>query len=533
LRELTQRLAAWLMLATPRGRYGAMFAAGLASALAMPPIDFFPVLFLTLPILVWAVDATAADPDRRWLTAVFHGMLPGWWFGFGYFLAGLWWIGNALLVEAELFAWAIPLAVIALPAALAIFWGLASLGCALLWCDGLGRIGVLTFMLAGAEYLRGTLFTGFPWNTIGYAAMPVPIAMQSASLVGLYGITLLAIPAFSLPLTLLADRSSGSRIRAVAFLAVFFLIAGHLAYGAYRLSVSPETLPEPDIRIRLVQPNIDQRQKFDPSGAEDIVAGYIDLSKESDLDNIRYVIWPESAFPFLLTERADVLSAIADLLPASTQLITGAMRAEPGSADEPYGRVYNSVYLIDSNGEIIQAADKVHLVPFGEYLPFQPWLEAVGLEQLTRIRGGFEPGVERRLLQVETNHPFIALICYEIIFPSKIRPSDSDQQPSWILNLTNDAWFGHTPGPYQHFRFAQIRGVEEGLPVARVANTGISGVSDAFGRVAAKIDFGERGIADLDLPGKSAATFYSLHRNFPFFLLLALAACFFPFRRRD
>jgi apolipoprotein N-acyltransferase len=217
---------------------------------------------------------------------------------------------------------------------------------------------------------------------------------------------------------------------------------------------------------------------------------------EAPIEADTILVWPESAFPFALTEEPGALRAIADLLPQGAALVTGAMRPEPLPGEEQ--DVFNSVFVIDDTGEIVGAYDKVHLVPFGEYLPFQASLEAMGLEQLTRLRGGFSAGSRRRALSLPHGPIFAPLICYEIIFPGAALPLGA--RPDFILNLTNDAWFGRTPGPYQHFHQARVRAVEEGLPLVRAANSGISAVTDSVGRVLVRSELGTPAVIDAELP---------------------------------
>lgn len=525
--------AAWFVLLLGWRRYFAAFITGLLSALAMAPLDFFPILFVTFAIFVWIMDGVYADGKEGWLAAVKKPFLCGWWFGFGYFLVGLWWIGNAFLVEAEDFAWLLPFAVILLPAAIAGFWGLAAVIARLFWNDHWGRV----FAFAGAfglmEFLRGFMFTGFPWNAPGYALMVHPVLMQSSSVIGLYGMTLVAFLIFALPLVVFATPRTIPHTRKTPIVLVFLILVGHVGYGAVRLSSNPTEFEE-DVTIRLIQPNIDQGAKFDEAHEAEILKTYVTLSNSTSasgkegLEDTDYVIWPESAFPFLLTERRDVLTMIGEMLPEGTQLITGAMRAEPGAAGNIYGKVYNSVYVIDENGEIVEATDKNHLLPFGEYLPFQETLEAIGLRQLTQLRGGFEAGSERKLLLQQSGFPMLALICYEIIFSGELlEPEDGilagiEGRPKWIVNVTNDGWFGFTPGPYQHLRQSVVRAVEEGLPVIRVANTGVSAVIDPLGRTLHRTGLGLEAVIDTRLPRAGSATIFSMTGHLGFYGLLGL-----------
>ena len=513
--ERIAKLAAWFVLLQGWQRLLTAFALGLASALAMPPLYLFPVLFFTFAGFAWIIDSAYSDARTGFFGQLRSAFAPGWWFGFGYFLAGLWWIGNAFLVEAEEFAWAMPFAVVLLPALLAVFWGFASVIARLFWSDHWGRVFALAAGFGAAEYLRGTLLTGFPWNAIGYAIMPHPVAMQSAAVLGVYGMNVVAVLVFTLPLVALSTTRGGKAWPKLPMALAVLLVAAQTGYGALRLATAPQAAEGPTIRI--MQPAINQRDKLAIGNELSVVETYLEVSatapggEDGGLEGIDYLIWPESAFPFLLTEQPEVIAAIADLLPEGTTLVTGALRTEPGAAGNPQGHVYNSIYVIDSNGEILEAADKTHLVPFGEYLPFQNLLEAYGFEQLTRLKGGFEAGAQRTILLEDSGHPVLPLICYEIIFSGALRNGVSTDapQPSWIVNLTNDAWFGRTPGPYQHFHQARLRGIEEGLAVVRVANTGISAVSDAYGNLLGILPLGARGTTDAILPAVVTPTPFS------------------------
>jgi apolipoprotein N-acyltransferase len=498
------------------------FAAGIVSVLALPPLSLWPVLFLTFPLLVWLMDG-ASSP--RWGGAA-AAFVAGWWFGFGYFLAGLYWIGNAFLVDAKIFGWLLPFAVTVLPAGLALFTGAGCALARLLWRRGPARILALAVGLTLAEWLRGTVLTGFPWNTYGYALTGSLTMAQGASLVGIWGLTFLAVIVFAGPAVLVDERTDTPRpwIIVGGWLAILLALA---AFGAIRLAALPTELV-PGVQLRIMQPNLQQDQKFNYASKDSVMRRYLALSNgsgrtegisaPSGLDGITHLIWPESAFPFLLTREADALAQIAALLPPGTVLITGAARAEAGAtAQNP--RVYNSLYVIDHDGAILSVYDKVHLVPFGEYLPFQAALERIGLQQLTKLPGGFLAGDRRRSIESPRAPPFLPLICYEIIFPQRAVPSG--ERPSWLLNLTNDAWFGLSPGPYQHLEQARVRAIEEGLPLVRAANTGISAVIDPLGRTIASLPLGSEGSFDSPLPRQIALPLYARAGN----ALVALALC--------
>lgn len=483
--------------------------AGAACALGLAPVHFFPVLWITFPVLVLLLDGAVAAPESRGLRRLIPAFWRGYWFGFGYFVAGLWWMGSAFLVNADAFAWLMPLAVIGLPAFLAIFFGLAAAFARSLWTDGWHRIAVLAASLALFEWLRSTILTGFPWNHLGTLLAPNDVLMQAISVLGIHAYGFLAVLIFASPAAFFDFKMDG-RVANVSFMVSTAVIFGLvISFGLVRLSTAEERFVE-GVSLRVIQPNIPQKDKFKPEKAADIIRRYLSMSarstKPGDLGllSTTHLIWPESAFPFLLTEQPEVLAAIADLLPPGTTLLTGAVRAAPARAGETSRPHYNSLYTIAHNGEIKGAYDKVHLVPFGEYLPFEAFLEELGLSSLVELPGGFTPGSRRQLVKVSNAPPFLPLICYEIIFPNQVLDSKSTTEAEWILNVTNDAWFGITSGPHQHYYQARIRAVDEGLPVIRAANSGISAVIDGYGRVIDTVALDTPGIIDAKLPSKVA-----------------------------
>jgi apolipoprotein N-acyltransferase len=469
-----------------------------------------PVLWLTLPVLVWLIDGIGTGASGRGraaslLSRIGAAALIGWAFGFGYFLAGLYWVGFAFLVEADLFGWLLPFAVALLPAGLALFTAASCALAVLFWSSGAGRIFALAAAVTAGEWLRGHVLGGFPWNLMGYAlAFTDPLA-QSAAIFGVYGLSFLTVLVFASPAVLgTAEGKAAARAWLVPLLAVAILPALAL-YGLWRLpgAAQPEVA---GVRLRIVQPNIPQRQKWLPENRGKILAEYLSMTDEatspasSGVSDPTHVIWPESALPFVLSENAEALAAIAALLPDHVTLITGAVRRAPpaaGDADAK-NRAFNSVHVINGRGEIVATYDKANLVPFGEFLPLQGLLERIGLEQLTRMRGGFTAGPAARTLHLEGAPAVAPLVCYEIIFPGSA--IDRSDRPGWMLNVTNDAWFGDSSGPRQHLHQARLRAVEEGLPLVRAANTGISGVIDPYGRIVARLPLNRRGVIDGGLP---------------------------------
>ncbi len=511
-------------------RAAALALAGILSVLAFAPVFVWPILFLTLPNLVWAITPQAGQSASR--DSILRAFKDGWWFGFGYFFAGLFWIGEAFLVEADVFGWLLPFAVTLLPASLALFVGVASAVTCALWRPGLAGLLTMAIVFTAAEWLRGHILTGFPWNILGYALTATDVQMQTAGLIGIYGLTLWAVLIFASPLVLAADaKTTSSPLSAFApglALAVIPLALSAL-YGTYTLSAAP--IPDANApRVRLVQPSILQREKWLPEKQGEIFRLHLDLtarnsaSEPDGMDGIALVVWPEAAMPFRPLEHPEALTAIADLLPdGGPVLLSGGLRVEPSGTDTaPTMKAYNSLLAIDDNGKAIAIYDKIHLVPFGEYLPFQPVLEAIGLQQLTKTRGGFSSGPSPRpLLRLPGLPPIMVLICYEAIFPGAV--VQSGERPGLIVNVTNDGWFGNTTGPHQHLHQARVRAVEEGVPVIRAANNGISAIIDSHGRKTATLELNVRGVIDHPIPQPVAAPPYARWGD----LLPAINAVFF------
>ena len=494
------------------------FGAGAASALSVAPVNAWPVLFVTFPVLVWLIDGSTAG--RR--GAVWSAAIAGWCFGFGYFLFGLYWIGYAFLVDAKTFGWLLPVAVAGLPAYLAIYTALGAALARLLWVRGPLRLITLAATMTMAEWLRGHLLSGFPWNTFGYALTePLPLA-QSVSVVGIWGLTFLAIAICATP-AVLADERSDTPAPWRPLIIGLIVLAGFFGFGLARLATHPTTYV-PKVKLRLMQPNLQQDQKFNYTAKNEVMQRYLRLSNRATgpdsngVHDVTHLIWPEAAFPFFLTREPDALAQIADLLKPNTELITGAVRAVPTEPGQRITRAYNSVYVIDGDGSIRGIYDKVHLVPFGEYLPFQSFLEKLGLQQLTKIAGGFLSGDRRRAMDVAGAPKMLPLICYEAIFPGAAVPAG--ERPGWLVNVTNDGWFGISSGPYQHFQQARVLAIAEGLPLVRAANTGISAVVDPLGRIIKSLPLGTEGVLDSALPRAIPPTLYAQFGNYILILML-------------
>jgi len=529
----TSTFADRLSLLTGWRKRAVALGAGALSVLALAPFFLAPVLWLTLPVLVWLIDgAIAGPPDagrKRWYaSSTILAAEIGWWWGFGYFLAGLFWIGEAFLVEAQSFAVFMPFAVLLMPAGLALFYAAATALAVLFWRAGAWRVLALALTLSAMEWLRGHVLSGFPWNVLGYAlTYPLPF-LQSASVLGPYGLTFATVLIFGLPLVLLSAREDRKRKTAALAIAVLPLIAiGGL--GQLRLSMATaETLP--GVKFRIVQPSIPQREKWVAGNQEPIFNEHVALSlrdgsgKIDNLAGITHVVWSEAAMPFMPLDTPPALAAIGKMLPEGTLLIAGALRAERAPPKSPRLRnFFNSLLVFGKGGLLLTLYDKIDLVPFGEFLPLRWLLESIGLRQLSHTMGSFESGsTPRPLLQVPGLPLVVPLICYEAIFPGAI--VQGPVRPGVIINVTNDGWFGNTTGPRQHLHQARVRAVEEGLPLIRVANNGISAAFDGYGRVLGRLELDQKGVLDVPLPVALRMPPYARFGDLLFFTIWLLGA---------
>ncbi|MFM9975105.1 MAG: apolipoprotein N-acyltransferase [Beijerinckiaceae bacterium] len=515
-----QLIAQKILLLSGWRRLGIAMFAGLLTALTLSPLNFLPTLLVAFPVAIWLIDGTPSGQKRVAWQPVRSAFGAGWAFGFGYFVTGFWWLGAAFLVETDEFIWAMPLGVIGFPAALALFHGLGFGIARLLWSSGSRRLFAFAAAMTSVEWLRGLVLTGFPWNTIGQAFGGNDVTAQSASVFGLYGLTLLALLIFSAPALIATGETA--RQRWTMPIVALVLLAGMASFGIWRLQTTRIDMLA-DVKIRIMQPNLSQREKHRLSGQE-VLTRYLALSDKattpgtSGVSDVTHLVWPESSFPFLLAREPQALSQISGLLSPRTTLITGAARSEDASGDARKNRFFNSIHVVGPDGVIADSYDKVQLVPFGEYLPFKDLFAAIGIRQFVEIPGGFEPGARRKPLTVKGLPQALPLICYEAIFPGAIQYGN--QRPGVLLNVTNDGWFGITSGPHQHLAQARMRSIEHGLPQIRAANTGISAIIDPLGRIMKSLPLGTEGIIDGQMPKVVKTTLYGLWGDFFAMILL-------------
>ncbi|MBE7733450.1 apolipoprotein N-acyltransferase [Devosia faecipullorum] len=514
-------LAETAMLSQNWRRFLLLFVAGALAGLSAPPFFLLPLLFLAMPVWVWALDG--AERLRGWRRLFGPAFTIGFAFGWGYFLVAFHWLGAAFFVDGGWVLAAMPFAIAGLAALIALFWGLASALAHLFWSHGWTRILTLAAWLGAAEFARGHLFTGFPFDLLGYSLTGTDEMMQLASIIGVYGLSFLApLLAMTPSLVWPADERNWSRRLAPLFLA-FLVIATQLGFGWNRLAGNVSTERQ-DMALRLVQPLVYEHADFgnvDPVALVDRLIMLSDMRMDpadQGLEDITHLIWPESSLPFFLETYPEALARIARMLPEQASLIAGVPR-RPLALDgvAPGQPPYNSVIAINSDGEVVASYDKAHLVPFGEYLPFAPFFAQLGLTQFVPGAEGWSAGDMRRRLMSLPNAPAaLILVCYEIIFLGDLGDTGGAQ---FLLNLTNDAWFdAYAMGPAQHAHHARLRAVEEGMSLVRAANTGLTFATDPLGRITAQLTPGEMGVLDLRPHQKLPGTVFAQLRHWPFLI---------------
>lgn len=460
------------------------FALGICATLTLAPFYFFPLIIPAYGGLFILVQS--AETRKR----VFA---DGWWWGWGFYITGLYWFCIALLTDPEKFAWAIPFCLFGLNAIIAIYPAVAS------WLFYLfisnqqpttsnrllpvAHCLAFSFIWLAVEYARGHLFSGFPWNLAGYSFAFSDASLQSASIFGAYGLTFFAV--------LLGASIALIRTNRIFVLSIWGVFAGFTIWGNTRLHNAVEGEATGAV-LRLVQADILQPHKWDPKLQQQNLDAYINLTKGPGLEKVTHVIWPETAVPFVLRSDTSISYLLGSILPKGAALITGTLRSEGEGKERQY---YNSVVMINDGGYIVGNYDKHALVPFGEFLPLR-FLIPKSIKLPVGDKD-FSVGSGAKTLKWQGLPPVSVLVCYEGIFPEYA--VDSKKRPEWLLNVTNDAWFGMSTGPYQHFAMARMRSVEQGLPMVRVGNTGITAYMDEFGRIRQQMGLEKKGILDVTL----------------------------------
>lgn len=480
-------------------RYGfAPLAFGLGALLSL---GLAPLHFL------WGVPAALGGAAALLLaaTTVRRAALLGWLFGTGYFIFGLSWIVEPFQVDPDRHAWMAPFALVFLAAGLALFWGAAFALAARLGQGGWRLLALLAFWTL-AEFGRAYLFTGLPWAALGQFWIDTS-AVRLLPWVGPHGLAMACL-AICLPLGLLRQRP---------VIAVVPVVIAGVALAALPPLAEPA---RSDHIVRLVQPNAPQHQKWHPDFAWGFVRRQIEFTAADPRPDL--VVWPETSVPVLLENEAGLLQAISEAS-GGAQVVMGVQR-------RGQSRYHNSLIALDGSGAVSATYDKAHLVPFGEYVPFADFWARFGVFGLAaQASGGYAPGPGAQLLSLSIGRA-LPLICYEAVFPQDVNAAPA--RPDYLLQITNDAWFGSYSGPYQHLVQARMRAAEQGLPMMRAANTGVSAMIGPRGQLLDSLALDEAGYVDSQLPVALPPTLYSRSGDWPMFLLTLLLASFLALGHR-
>jgi apolipoprotein N-acyltransferase len=500
--------------------------AGIAAALAHPPFGLLPGI-LGYGLLFATVDR--ADGDNPLRSAFWRAFLAGT----AYFAISCWWVAEAFLVDAAEQGWMAPIAVVLLAAGLGLFWGTAGLLYrALRPRDAVLKVLVFAGALSLLEWTRGHILTGFPWNLPGETWRAGSPPSQAAALVGAYGltwITHLAMAALAVPFAFGFRRSTWSLM--AGGIAV---VIGLYGYGFWHLSHGEGPKAAGGPMVRVVQADVRQETKYDVEKFNDIFGRYMRLTAQPSASGRApdIVIWPEGAIPALANDLLDPryapYQAIAGSLRPGQILLMGAGRLDDRAVKPTY---YNSLYALRREGsdlKVLGIYDKYRLVPFGEYMPASKLMSAIGFKKLVHmVEDGFTSGPEPRPLLIPGLGLLQPLICYESLFPGFVREGArlAGARPGWIVNVSNDAWFGQTSGPWQHLNLASYRAIEEGLPIVRATPTGVSAVIDAEGRPLQTIGLGKSGVIDAPLPrARLHPTAFTRYGETAFWMMMGLSA---------
>lgn len=479
--KIISKYHTWLVNLKGRNHLLVAVALGACLTLALPPISLFPCAIVALTSLLWLHDQCNSKAAAFKL---------GWWFGFGHFVTGLYWISNALLVDASVFGWLIPFALFGIAAVVAVYIGITLALLHITLTQGWLKVITFAAIWTLIEMLRGVLFTGFPWNLIGYIWTFSLSMLQTASIVGIWGLSFIAIICCAIPYI-----STSKQPKARCYFIILSLLLLIVAGGTWRLSHSSNSTV-PDIYIRIVQGNIPQTFKWDPTQEQRNFNKYIQLSLQEGYEKVTHIIWPETAIPYPLNEQSEVIhSALKPIVPENGALISGAIHVET-DASGALKKIWNAALILEKSGHT-QFYHKSHLVPFGEYIPLRKTLH-LPLQKITAGMVDFTAGNGPQTFSLPHFVPFSPLICYEAIFPQEV--VNTRVHPQLLINVTNDAWYGYSTGPFQHFESARLRAIEQGMPLIRAANTGISAVIDSYGRIIQQSTLETTAVIDSELP---------------------------------
>lgn len=488
-RPILDKIDAWPRLS--------MFLLGAIGILAFCPFGLYPALAISFSAFLLLMERPVFSVSPFQYAFIFS---------YGHYLFGTYWVGNALMVYDLWYV--IPFLWIALPGFLALFQASAYWVVARTIHQPLAKVLMIAVLWSLMDYLKGTIImTGFPWNLYGYI-WGTSIS-QVTSIVGIYGLSLLTA-------VLLFSFASRSALFMVTCTSVFI---GFFVWGERIVRTNTNALT--GVNIRLVQASIPQNTKWLADHFRENFERHLMISLQEAERPLNLIIWPEASIPTFIAKYPTLREALADIVPDNGFVLVGG----PRQSENGEKKVYTSLFVLDQKGDIADTYDKTHLVPFGEYMPFKGYLP---IAKLTPGEQDYSPGTGLKVIKLPGIPSFTPLICFEAIFPGNVTPAalagGEVERPEWLLNQTNDAWYGNSTGPYQHLQSVRIRAIEEGLPLIRSANNGISAVIDPYGRILYRLGLDDVGYLDFDLPKPIDPTYYSIHREKAYFIMLGFFA---------
>ncbi len=485
----------------PIFNYIILYIAGAIATFSNPPFSILPLIF-GIGFGLYRINFQSS------LIKIF---LSAWFLGFGWFSFGLYWIGSAFFMVDTYHIFLMPIAIVLLPSLLAVFWGCACVCAKLINKETKFSILYIIIFLSLFEYFRAQLFTGFPWLMPSMIFSSNVYLIQIFSFVGSFSTNIIVLTISILPFIFLSNFEGKNALLLILLIPIVILFfCGIFRY--YNKSFPKNT----DQLVTIVQPNIKQKNKWILKNREKHLNNLLKLSiknRNSFNNKNRIIIWPETSFEGSIPSEIKLLSSISEkiITNKNTTLILGLLRTDEN-------KIFNSLVFLNSKGDIIHNYDKIKLVPFGEYIPFRQYLG-----DFTDIFApkDFTSGKLKSNPTINGFENIITLICYEILFTNEI-VSRLSKKTNLLINITNDAWFGKTIGPYQHLALAKIKAVEFGLPLARVANTGISAYVSPYGEIIGKIALDNKGVKTFNLVSPLDQTLYRIYGDYIFIVLILI-----------
>ncbi len=489
--------------------YIAPFFLGLLTSFSLPPYNLILINFFTFPLLILFL---IYNYKNKW-----NSFKIGWLFGFGYFISNIYWITNSLKFD-EIFRFLIPIAFIIIPLFLGIFYGLATFVCSFFKLKkNFYTIFIFALVFSILEFIRGFIFGGFPWNLIVYSWTNYLHSLQILSLIGTYSFNLISLTFFLIPTVITFKKSR--KFKFITFIFLIFILISNYFYGYQNIKNDEKLYTQlEDLKIKIISPKISIKRFFEANNEIKIIEELIELS-DPNSNSKTIFIFPEGALAGVTLEKLKTFKKLfSEKFSDQHKIIIGINIEKEINNNK---KIYNSMVVLDNNLNLVSEYNKIKLVPFGEFLPFEKLFKKFGLKKVSYGYESFSAGKERNLISFDdTNFSFIPLICYEIIYSGKINLNG--QNTNFIINISEDGWFGNSVGPHQHFSHTIFRSIEEGKNVIRSTNNGISAYIDKNGFIVSKLESTTKGVIEINKYKKFKETFFSKFGNNIFFYIIIL-----------